>query len=175
MARAPRSKAAKAKAASRARLLLDDDMFDVRDYTPRDKKTKAHVKDAVVDERPTPNFAVQETATTFFGRSPDWLRWRYRADDPKPKGTKPRFPHGYFVLDDEVLEPKTTPSGARYYTLADIEKMAYALFDNEVLDATQLSCVLNIVYANAYLHDVVSDVVIIPTPEPEEIDTDETG
>lgn len=158
MARAPRSKAAKAKAASRARLLLDDSMFE----------TDKH-------DRLAPNFAVQETATTFFGRSPDWLRWRYRADDPKPKGTKPRFPNGYFVLDDEVLEPKTTPSGARYYTLADIEKMAYSLLDNEVLDQTQLACVLNIVYANAYLHGVTTDVVIVPAPEPEEIDTDETG
>jgi hypothetical protein len=168
---APRSKKDKAKAASRARLRLDDSLFDFRDYTPRDKKTKAHVKGAPVDERLTPNFAVQETATTFFGRSPDWLRWRYRADDPKR--SKVRFPNGYFVLDDEVLDPKTTPSGARYYTLADIEKMAYALHDNAVLDGTQLACVLNIIYANAYLHEIIAEPIIIPIPE--EPDTDATS
>ena len=111
--------------------------------------------------RPAPNFAVQETATAFFGRSPDWLRWRYRADDPKR--SQAQHPHGYFVLDDEVLVPKTTEKGARYYTLADIEKMTYALFDNGVLDAVQLACVLNIVYANAYLHEIIEEPIIHAT------------
>lgn len=137
-----RSEKAQRKALSRARLRLNDKMFGT------DK-----------NGRPAPNFSVQETAVAFFGRSPDWLRWRYRADDPA-KG-KPRFPKGYFVLDGERLEPKTTASGARYYTLADIEKMAFALYDNEVFDAESLIASLQIVYANAFLAGVLEKPVTI--------------
>lgn len=164
MARAPRSKAAKAKAASRARLRLDDAFFPTKAYTYQDPKKKRAKPQ--VEERPVPNFAVQETATTFFGRSPDWLRWRYRPDTPAEG--EPRFPHGYFVLDDEVLEPRKTLGGARYYTLPDIEKMAFALADADVVDPWQLACILNIVYANAYLHGVLRQPIVVQPPEPEE-------
>lgn len=136
------SEKARRKALSRARLRLNDKMFG------EDKHG-----------RPAPNFSVQETAVAFFGRSPDWLRWRYRSDTPA-RG-KARYPKGYFVLDGERLEPKTTESGARYYTLADIEKMAFALFDNGVYDSDSLLASLQIVYANAFLNGVIDDPITI--------------
>lgn len=142
-----RSERAQRKALSRARLRLNDKMFG------EDKHGRL-----------APNFSVQETAVAFFGHSPDWLRWRYRPDQApktKPKGWKPKHPKGYFVLDGERLEPKTTQSGARYYTLADIEKMAYALFDNEVFDGDSLLATLQIVYANAFLTGVLAEPVTI--------------
>lgn len=116
--------------------LLDDAMFEV------DK-----------DGMPVPHFSVQETAKAFFGRSSDWLRWRYRADKPR-KGSTSVFPQGYFVLDGEPIDAKFSDKGARYYTLADIERMAYALAQNGVLDHEALDNVLSIVKANAMLHNV---------------------
>lgn len=105
--------------------------------------------------QPYPNFSVQETAKTFFGRGPDWLRWRYReARD---------YPHGYFVLnganaDGEpvqvVLEPKRNENDIRYYTLADIERMAHALAQNHAIDGAMLANILEIVLLVARLYEV---------------------
>lgn len=108
--------------------------------------------------RPSPNFAVQETATAFLGHSPDWLRWRYRPDTPATGD--PQFPNGYFVLDGEILIPSMTPSGSRYYTLADIEKMTFALFQNSVVGSPAFICILNTVYSSAYLYEIIEEPII---------------
>lgn len=118
------------------RFMFDDDMF------PLDK-----------DGLPEPHFSVQECSKAFFGRSSDWLRWRYRADKPRKNQTSV-YPQGFFVLDGVPLEPKISEKGARYYTLPDIERMAHALAQNNVLDGEDLSHVLTIVKANAALHGV---------------------
>ena len=120
--------------------LFDDDMFD-------DDK----------DGLPIPHFSVQEAAKGFFGRSSDWLRWRYRPDRPTAKGGGvSHFPQGYFILDGEPVEAKMTDKGARYYTLADIERMAYALAQNRVLSHEELQAVLISVAANAALNGIVT-------------------
>jgi hypothetical protein len=102
---------------------------------------------------PHPNFSVQEAAKTFFGRSSDWLRWRYREGRD--------LPDGYFVLDGVILEPKRNPKGQRYYTLADIERMAHALVQNGAIDGQVLANILEIVLQVARLYEVFSDTVTV--------------
>lgn len=92
---------------------LWDDMFSVDD-----------------NGTPKPNFGAQEAAKIFFGKGPDWLRWRYRS--------AANHPDGYFVLGNKILEPKRTESNQRYYTLADIERMAHALAQNDAIDGGQV-------------------------------------
>ncbi len=96
---------------------------------------------------PLPRYTVQETAKLFFAKGPDWLRWRYRPAN--------HYPSGYFVLDGTVLDPKRTEKGNRYYTLADIERMAHALVENNAIDGEQLSVIIQIVLLQARLHRVI--------------------
>lgn len=99
---------------------------------------------------PRPIYTVQETAKLFFGKGSDWLRWRYRAAEPN-------YPNGYFVLNGIVLEPKRTEKGNRYYTLADIERMAYALVENHAIDPDHLAVVLQLVLLQARLYRVIGE------------------
>jgi hypothetical protein len=101
--------------------------------------------------QPLPAYTVQETAKLFFGKGPDWLRWRYRPAN--------HYPKGYFVLDDVVLEPKRTETGNRYYTLADIERMAHALVENGAIDGAKFSIVLQLVLLQAVMHRVIEEPV----------------
>lgn len=99
--------------------------------------------------RPKPFFGAQETAKLFFGKSADWLRWRYH---PSNDGL---YPHGYFVLNDVILEPKRSTTGQRYYTLADIERMAHALAQNDAIDGKRVTAIVSIVLWVARLYEVV--------------------
>lgn len=103
---------------------------------------------------PRPSYTVQETAKLFFGKGSDWLRWRYRE--------APHYPQGYFVLNGVSLEPKRTEKGNRYYTLADIERMAYALVENHAIDPEHLSVVIQLVLLEARLYHIIGQ------PEKEE-------
>jgi integrase len=96
-----------------------------------------------------PVYTVQETARLFFGKGSDWLRWRYRE--------APHYPHGYFVLRGIQLEPKRTEKDNRYYTLADIERMAYALVENNAIDGDHLSVILQIVLLEARLYHIIGE------------------
>ena len=96
---------------------------------------------------PTPRFGAQETAKTFFAKGSDWLRWRYHATEG--------FPDGYFVLDGVLLEPKRTKSGQRYFTLADIERMAHALASNGAIGGEQAGTIVSICLEVARLYRVV--------------------
>lgn len=107
--------------------------------------------------QPLPNFSVQEAAKTFFGKGPDWLRWRYRPAN--------NYPDGYFVLtglpqgpDHKpvriVLTPKRNEKGIRYYTLADVERMAHALAQNQAIDGAILANILEIVLNVSRLYEV---------------------
>jgi hypothetical protein len=104
------------------------------------------------DGIPLPNYTVQETAKFFFGRGSDWLRWRYRpAND---------YPDGYFVLNGTILTAKRTKTGNRYYTLADIERMAHALAQNHALDGEQLLVIIHLVLFQARVHGIVRNLSI---------------
>lgn len=101
---------------------------------------------------PQPAYTVQETSKFFFGRGSDWLRWRYRpATD---------YPDGYFVLKGVILEPKRTETGNRYYTLADIERMAHALAENDAIDGEQLSVIIQLVLLQARVHRVIKELPV---------------
>lgn len=120
---------------------------------------------------PYPRFTVAETAKVFFGRGPDWLRMRMKPDTKKVKDPKTqkvlevierRFPQGAFILDQDRMVFRRTPSGAHYFTLADIERMGHALAQSDVLPPEQLLNVLSIVKYVGRQHD------IFETPELEE-------
>lgn len=100
---------------------------------------------------PLLRYTVQETAKLFFGRTSDWLRWRYR---PTESGD---HPNGYFVLNGVVLEPKRTEAGNRYYTLADIERMAYALVENSAIDPEQLFLIIQTILLQAKLNHIIGE------------------
>ncbi len=128
------------------RFWLDDDMF------PLDK-----------DGLPSPSFKPKETAEAFFGKSVDWLRWRMRSNDKKVTSkesglttlVKGDHPLGFFLLDGEPMEFKRTDPGARYFTLADIERMAVALAQEGSIDGQRLSLTTRMVVTCARLHGVI--------------------
>ncbi len=127
------------------RWLFYDEQF------PKDRKDVYEKKDKV--GRPVPNYSVSEVAKFFFGRNAQWMRWRYSSDARVSpitgKPNVPKHPHGYFVLDGEPLVPKTSPQGQRYYTLADVERMAHALAQNGVLSGIELNEVITLLKATA--------------------------
>lgn len=132
------------------RFFLDDSMFPVDDegmYYPR--------------------FSVQEASKTFFGQGPDWLRWRMRPEKPSRRTGDSKHPDGFFLLDGKPLEfkrlavPPTSkkygdPNAvtARYYTLADIERMAHALAQQGIIDGLRLANIMVIVRCCARLYGV---------------------
>lgn len=119
------------------RFWLDDSMFD--------KDAQGLYK---------PRFSVQEVAKCFFGKGADWLRWRSRPD------SKGNHPHGYFILDGKPMDFKRLPSAdpdqatARYYTLADIERMAHALAQQGAIDGTRLAHIVLMARTCARLYNV---------------------
>jgi len=120
-------------------------------------KVKVKVgKETVIETRRSPYYSVQEVAKFFFGRTPHWLRWRYLSDERVSKKTgeitiPARHPDGFFILDGEVLEPKKSISGYRWYTLADIERMAAALGQTGAIDGLEVSAITALVRANAQM------------------------
>lgn len=98
--------------------------------------------------RPIPNYSVNEVAKFFFGRNASWMRWRYSSDERVSpvtgKTNVPKHPDGYFVLNGEPLIPKISPQGQRYYTIADVERMAHALTQNDVISGTALQEVMQL-------------------------------
>jgi hypothetical protein len=112
---------------------------------------------------PTPHFSVQEVSKVFFGNGPDWLRWRMRPDDKRIKNKetgvvtikKGKYPEGYLILDGQKIEPKRTDAGARYFTLADVERMAHALAQGGHIDGAQLTNVIVLVKTVAKTYGVL--------------------
>ncbi len=81
-----------------------------------------------------PLFRVQEVAKTFFGRSADWMHWLI---------TQHEIHENVLVLDGEELKVKRTPSGARMYSLPDIEKFAIALHNGRWITDEQCLVTMN--------------------------------
>lgn len=89
-------------------------------------------------DKPGPTFTVSEVAKVFFGRSPHWVRWRERK--------------GFFTLDGEDVSGHRTETGARSYTLGDIEQMAHALAQNGAINGTQLNLALVLLKTSGQVH-----------------------
>lgn len=106
-----------------------------------------------------PTFKIGEVAKTFFARSPDWLRGL---------GTQQEREGGVFELDGEPLEFKRTDSGARIYTLVDVERLAHALLEHRKIDVQQFVSAINIMRWMAYAYRVLKPEDMKPTPPPPE-------
>lgn len=96
---------------------------------------------------PTPTYTVQEAAKFFFGKGADWLRWRSKKT--------PENPEGFFILDGKPLPDHRTDAGFRYYTLADIERMAHALAQNGGIDGGTLNTIVKLVKSSCHLYGYV--------------------
>ena len=72
---------------------------------------------------PSPNFTVHETAKLFFAKSSSWLRLIMRVTE--------EYPLSRLVLDGKPMDirRKRGNDSARLFTLADIEPMAYSIFE----------------------------------------------
>lgn len=106
-----------------------------------------------------PIFTITQVASVFFARSSDWIRY---IDGLGEDG---------FYLDGHKLMPARTESAARYYTLADVEKMAHALLNNDRIDPMQFAGTINIVRWIACLYKLIpySDMISLrqgPPPHP---------
>ena len=127
------------------RFWLDDDMFPLDD-----------------DGMYVPRFSVQEVSKVFFGQGPDWLRWRMRPDKPSKRTGKSKHPEGFFLIDGVPMEFKRlSPTSddpnqtrPRYYTLADVERMAHALCQQGIIDAIRLAHIVVMVRCCARLYGV---------------------
>jgi hypothetical protein len=107
------------------------------DMIPRDR-----------EELPYPRFNVIQTATIFFAKSDSWLRMLMR--------------EGQFILDGAPLEFRRIPTGnprgdPRYFTLADIEQMAYALAQQGRINEHTLTCAIQLVKWEARAHGILKD------------------
>ncbi len=100
----------------------DDDSFD---HVVEDgKELEFDHKPLLGANKPAPRFSVSEVAKTFFGRSPHWIRLLET--------------EGRTTLKGQAVANTRTQFGARSYTVADIELLAHALYENEAIDEAQL-------------------------------------
>lgn len=97
------------------------------------------------NNKPHPTFAVQEAAKMFFARGSWWLRWKYRRED---------YPDGPFLLNGVAIEAKRHGNGSRYYTLADIERMAWSLADQGSINGEKLTQIITLVLVQASMYGV---------------------
>ena len=95
----------------------------------------------VVNDKIVPLFSTGETAKVFFAQTPYWLRWREREGDT--------------VLDGKKVKPKRSDSNIRQFNLADIEKLAHALRQNNALTTEQFIHALRVVQSVAVLFELV--------------------
>lgn len=111
--------------------------------------------------RPKLKFTVDQVAKFFFGYSGSWLRLKMKPDA--------NHPDTYFVLGGERMEFNREASygkpaearendlSARFFTLADIEPMAYSLFAFGAITHDRLVAVINLVKWEARLHGTLED------------------
>jgi hypothetical protein len=87
-----------------------------------------------IDTSREPHYTVSEVAKFFFARTAHWIRWRESK--------------GFFVLNGEPIATNRKDK-ARFYTLEDVEKMAYALAEQKAINGAQMSNVLLLVQTEA--------------------------
>jgi hypothetical protein len=87
------------------------------------------------DGMPKPGFSTNTVATAFTGRSSAWLRVKMRGI--------PEFPDVY-----------RSPSDARWFSLADIERAAHALHQADVITDDRLAGIIMVTLWCARLYDL---------------------
>lgn len=99
-----------------------------------------------------PFYKMDETAKMFFAMSASWLRLKLRPDDEHPETW---FTVGGKRMDFRRKDPLKSDS-ARVFTLADIEPMAWSLFNYGSIDAIRIGQILRIVEATAILYGLIT-------------------
>lgn len=114
-----------------------------RDHWLSDDKMPKNKNDVV-----KPMLSVSVVGQVFFGHSGDWLRRLHKLGDVK--------------LDGRLFEPKRTDAGDRYYTLADVERLAEALLQSGKIDGMQYIAAIHILRWVAFQYGVLSaaDMVV---------------
>ena len=90
-----------------------------------------------------PHFPPGEVAAWAFGKTSDWMKERLKG---------PPVRRRLMLAPDKPLEIRTVPrgrTGERRFTLADIERLAWALYQRGDIDGHQLQCACTIVAAVA--------------------------
>lgn len=98
-----------------------------------------------------PKFSIGQVSKLFFARSSDWIRYLDRDE-------------AGFNLDGNPLIPSRSDAGSRYYTLADVEKMAHALLQNGRLDLLHFAATIQIIRAMAFLYRIIPESDLIRSP-----------
>lgn len=129
------------KSGAESLIIADPDLFNDADFIAKDEwfeeKKIPQADGSVLTVLPKPIFTVAEVAKNFFAEDADWLRWRLQKSETNPQG--------FFLLDGEPLVARRTPSNFRYFTLADIEKMAHALAQNGAINGAKLTQIVIII------------------------------
>lgn len=117
----------------------------------------------MVDSRTgKPTFAMHEVANCFFGRSTQWLRKHLRPVPAKGGESK----RNNISEEHGEIRPRTKENGIHFFLLYDIERLAWAFYENGVIDAAHLASVVKIVKANAEIRGFLKSIL------EEEIDDD---
>jgi hypothetical protein len=94
-----------------------------------------------------PHFQPGVVAEVFFGRTPEWMKERLKG---------PPYQKTPLMVDDETpLVIRIVPrgkTGERRFTLADIERLAWALYQRGDIDGHTLQGACEILHAVAELH-----------------------
>lgn len=132
--------------------------------TPSDRSL--WTTEAMVDFRTgKPTFAMHEVANCFFGRSTQWLRKHLR---PVPqKGGEPK--ENFISSEFGAIRPRKRENGIHFFLLYDIERLAWAFHENNVIDTTHLACVVKIIKANAEIRGYLKSIL------EEEVATGDSG
>ena len=101
-------------------------------------------------------YTTGQVAKSFFDRGPDWMQQIiFQQEQALRHGTEPLLAEG---LLPEPAEISGERGGNRQWTLPDVEKVAFALFQTPLkptLDAAWLLKVLDVVYATARLQGLL--------------------
>lgn len=134
---------------------------------PPDRRFWLAYEDLPVDRfgLPVPRFNVIQTASFFFARSNSWLRAFIRQGqfvldgEPLVFSRIPRF-----VQDEDTGEFKPAEraegeerNDPRYFSLADVERMAYALAQQGSISEHTLMCAIQLVKWEARIHGILKD------------------
>jgi hypothetical protein len=106
------------------------------------------------DGKIKPSFSTSVVATAFFGRSAAWMRKAMRPDADRPAGS--------LILDGRPFSVARSEADDRKFSLVDIERVAHALRQQDVIDDARLAAAVASVVSCAVSYK------IIPAPWPAE-------
>jgi hypothetical protein len=121
----------------------DKGQFVLHDYEWPVEADKRYAVPAGTPPLRVPHFPPGEVAGWAFGQTPEWMKDRLKGPPARKR---------LMLTPDKPLEIRTVArgrTGERRFTLADIERLAWALYERGDIDGTQLQCACTIVLAVA--------------------------